>query len=262
MSIKSSFLNILHEKLNDNEVNHYVNEYLVYTYMVINGLVNINHPTYHQIINELTKKDKKFSNVTSRVNTFISEKSGKFPASTLMDALNRLLISMGVDENIITNAVNTFKDEEGKSIEEGLAGALVGGGIGALVGHPIAGAAIGAGGEELLSDSEETKEGTPGALFDEEYDPIYKGGWHQFARPKKQKPEKYTPMGGANLSLNYYEDEENYNAMDDAEDNADWMQKWKDSKRNTFSVKPYSESHKSLTDYLTDLKNDYNSVIK
>jgi hypothetical protein len=49
---------------------------------------------------------------------------------------------------------NTFKedeDAEGENVEKLIGGALMGGGIGALTGHPLEGAAIGAGAEEVGS---------------------------------------------------------------------------------------------------------------
>jgi hypothetical protein len=59
-------------------------------------------------------------------------------------------VRQGYEREILGKGPNEVKAEEGgidDNVEKIIGGALVGGGIGALTGHPLAGAAIGAGGE-------------------------------------------------------------------------------------------------------------------
>lgn len=95
------------------QLNEYINEYFVLTFMRIYGMIDAaNHDNYKRIVNELIRQDKKFKNVVNRVDEFINSQTNRFPPSVMVDALSRILIGMGVDKEILDRAENTFNREE------------------------------------------------------------------------------------------------------------------------------------------------------
>lgn len=95
------------------QLNEYINEYFVLTFMRIYGMIDTaKHDDYNRIVKELTRQDKKFKNVVNRVDEFINSQTGRFPPSIMIDALTRILISNGVDKEILDRAENTFNREE------------------------------------------------------------------------------------------------------------------------------------------------------
>lgn len=101
--------------LKDSQLDEYVSEYFVYVYMYIYGMIeDLNsNQTYVRIVKELTKTEKTFKNVVAIVNDAVANlKQRRIPADTIMDTLNRILARKGVDERILSKAVEMFKSEE------------------------------------------------------------------------------------------------------------------------------------------------------
>ena len=105
---------ILNEKLSQEEVNEYVQEYFIHEFMYIYGLIEdlTRHQTYQRIVKELVKQDKRFSNIVAIVDNFVKDNETKYPPETLADALQRYLIKQGCDAQIIEDAFEKFKKEE------------------------------------------------------------------------------------------------------------------------------------------------------
>ena len=102
----------LDEALSPNQTNEYTDEYFVYLFMIAYGKTDANNQTFRRIVNSLIKEDKRFAKVNERFLSFINENGSKYPSETLVKALCRLAGSMGISENILDKAIQTFKSEE------------------------------------------------------------------------------------------------------------------------------------------------------
>lgn len=102
----------LDEALSPNQTNEYTDEYFVYLFMIAYGKTDANNQTFRRIVNSLIKEDKRFVKVNERFLSFINENGSKYPSETLVKALCRLAGSMGISENILDKAIQTFKSEE------------------------------------------------------------------------------------------------------------------------------------------------------
>ena len=101
--------------LQGEQLDEYISEYFIYVYMYIYGMIeDLNsNQTYVRIVKELTNTEKSFKKVVNIVDETIANlKQRRIPADTIMDTLNRILARKGVDEKILSKAVQMFKSEE------------------------------------------------------------------------------------------------------------------------------------------------------
>lgn len=105
---------ILNEKLSQDEVDKYVQEYFIHEFMYIHGLISDldRHQAYQRIVKDLIKQDSRFSNVVALVDDFVKDNKDKFPPETVIDALGRYLVRLGVSTDIFDSAYDTFVKEE------------------------------------------------------------------------------------------------------------------------------------------------------
>jgi hypothetical protein len=99
--------------LKGEELDNYVNEYLVYTFMDIFGKVSYeNNQSYQQIVKKLVQTDPKMKAFVEKIRSWISYQTALDRPINVYKKLQQYLVKNGVDKAIVEKAAQTFENEE------------------------------------------------------------------------------------------------------------------------------------------------------